>query len=1058
MRRNILQFLIVPLIVAIIFAAILHIAINRYFIHQAKDDIMNILLSNKGFHLYIQKVLHPAIFSAMDHGYVAKDFYNPQVLSSSYIVRTMHGLYNEERQKDGMRPIYYKMAANNPRNPVNKADEREAKLIKLFNENPSVKEYEEVVTVKGEKYLYYAIPFLKNEQRCMRCHGNPEDAPIGLRKLYPLEGGFHEKVGEIRAVESMRVPIEKEAYMAFMLTGSVGSGLFAIIVLFFFNTGLRQRVKEKTKSLETEILEKEKAKEDLKASEENFRTLFDKSADAIFIVGEKGEIIDVNEVVCIRYKYNKEELRSMHVTQIDSPEHAQYATERISKITEYGSYIFDTEHITKDGKVIPTEVNACYVRTQNRSFILSTCRDVTERKRSEEEENKNRTRLVSLVNILQYPWENMQSFLDYALSEAIKLTESKIGYIYHYDEDRRQFILNSWSKDVMKECSITKPETCYELDNTGIWGEAVRQRKEIIVNDFEAENSLKKGYPEGHVRLFKYMTVPVFNDNRIIAVVGVANKSNDYTQIDILQLQLLMDSVFKVIRQKKAEEALTEKDKQYRSMMENSPAVFYRFSTKRGGLFYSPKAAELFGCSIKTLYDNPMLWSESIHPDDKNIVIQAINDAEESKMFEVRYRLRNSNGDWRWVNDRSIVLKRSDDDLIIEGIVLDITEHKNLENQLRQSQKMEAIGTLAGGVAHDFNNILQAIIGFGTMAQKRIKDDEKARDFISEVLSSADRAAELTKSLLAFSRKQTISLKQVDLNSIVKKMHTMLVRVIGEDIELNSILLNDALPVLVDSSQIEQVLLNLATNARDAMADGGHLVIQTEEITVDKNYAEENLFESPGRYALLTVSDTGIGMDKKTKENIFEPFFTTKGIGKGTGLGLAMVYGIVKQHGGNIIVYSELGKGTTFKIYLPLANKPTETLVETDPAISFGKGEIILVAEDDERVRKIISLTLQEYGYKIIEAISGEDAVMKFLQNKDAIELLLLDVIMPIKNGKEAYEEISKHRSDIKTIFMSGYTDDIISRKGILKEGFEFISKPINPIILARKVREVLDK
>ncbi len=399
------------------------------------------------------------------------------------------------------------------------------------------------------------------------------------------------------------------------------------------------------------------------------------------------------------------------------------------------------------------------------------------------------------------------------------------------------------------------------------------------------------------------------------------------------------------------------------------------------------------------------------------------------------------------------------------GISHDITAgklaeetHRKLEEQLRQSQKMEAIGTLAGGVAHDFNNILMAIIGFGSMAQKRIKDDEKTRKYIDEILAGAERAAELTHSLLAFSRKQTIILKRVDVNEIVRKINKMLVRVIGEDIELQNVLINRELAVMADTGQIEQILLNLAANARDAMPDGGELTIETDIVNVDSSYAKDHLFEVAGMYAVLSVSDTGIGMDQKTRENIFEPFFTTKEVGKGTGLGLAMVYGMVKQHGGNINVYSEPGKGTTFRIYLPVITNEVEAEPDASLPAPLGGGETILLAEDDLQVREITGMYLREFGYKVIEAENGEEAAKRFFESKDTIAIVLLDVIMPVKNGKDAYEEIKKLNPDIKVIFMSGYTDEIISRKGILEKGFDFISKPINPETLMRKIRDVLER
>lgn len=393
---------------------------------------------------------------------------------------------------------------------------------------------------------------------------------------------------------------------------------------------------------------------------------------------------------------------------------------------------------------------------------------------------------------------------------------------------------------------------------------------------------------------------------------------------------------------------------------------------------------------------------------------------------------------------------------VIETLI-NITEVRKLEEQLRHAQKMEAIGTLAGGIAHDFNNILSVITGHGSLMELHLKAGDPSLPHLKEMLAASERAARLTRGLLAFSRKQVMDLKAVNVNTIIADFRKMLERIIGEDIELRVTAAPEELIVHADTGQIEQVLMNLATNARDAMPHGGSLLIELGSMTMDDHFINANGFGGPGKYAVISVTDTGTGMDEATRMRIFEPYFTTKDLGSGTGLGLSIAFGIVKQHKGFLKCQSEAGKGTTFKIYLPVAAAAVDqggAAAVTSPARG---AETILVAEDDPVVRNLTRLVLHEFGYFVIEAVDGEDAVSKFKDNQDRIQLLLLDVIMPKKNGKEVYEEIKAINPDIRTLFVSGYAMDLMQDKGVPADS-AFLQKPVSPRDLLIKIRDVLDR
>jgi two-component system NtrC family sensor kinase len=389
--------------------------------------------------------------------------------------------------------------------------------------------------------------------------------------------------------------------------------------------------------------------------------------------------------------------------------------------------------------------------------------------------------------------------------------------------------------------------------------------------------------------------------------------------------------------------------------------------------------------------------------------------------------------------------------------VTDVTEKAGLEQQLRQAQKMEAVGRLAGGIAHDFNNMLMAIVGYASLGRELAAEGSEQRYYGDQVLVAAEKATDLTRQILAFSRKQVMSPAPVDVNGIILGLGKIIGRLLGEDIEVSLNLTGAELVALADRAQIEQVLMNLATNARDAMPAGGRLVIGTQAVACDAQSAATHGLEQTGRHALITVSDTGSGIDEETRQRIFEPFFTTKELGKGTGLGLSIVYGIVKQHHGQISVYSEVGRGTTFRIYLPL----TESVAAEQPAGSApaapGGTETVLLAEDNEDVRGLASRVLGDAGYRVLAARDGAEAVRLFAEHEAAIDLCLLDVVMPRRSGREALEEIRKRRPLVRAIFMSGYAADILDDPAGVGRGVALLSKPLLPQELLRKVRETLD-
>ena len=510
-----------------------------------------------------------------------------------------------------------------------------------------------------------------------------------------------------------------------------------------------------------------------------------------------------------------------------------------------------------------------------------------------------------------------------------------------------------------------------------------------------------------------------------------------------------------------AEKARADAETKYRMLVEHVNAITYIADIGLNGKWFyiSPQVENILGFTPEEWLALSTNWDQLIHPDDLPVVIAAEEQSQNGYPFQAEFRVRRKDGREVWLSDTAVIVQGSDSHPVMEGIMVDITERKALETQLQQSRKMEAVGRLAGGIAHDFNNLLTIISGYTELAMSRQNLPSEAHADIERIENASGRAAALVRQLLAFSRKQVLQPKILDLNKIVLNLDSLLRRLMDERIEMVTRVKDDLGKVKADPAQVEQVIMNLVVNARDAMPEGGRLVVETCNTDLDANYALDHVPVKPGKYVMLAVSDTGVGMDRQTVAHIFEPFFTTKESGRGTGLGLSTVYGIVKQSGGYIWVYSEPGKGSTFKIYLPRVDEVSEgtSIAQAAPRSQRGT-ETILIVEDEEAVRELIQTVLTEKGFDVIVSLDPQHAEKIASEFAGEIHLLLTDMVMPGMSGRELAERISAKRRDIRVLFMSGYTDNVITSGGMLQEGLAFLQKPFSPAALVQKVREVLSQ
>jgi len=770
------------------------------------------------------------------------------------------------------------------------------------------------------------------------------------------------------------------------------------------------------RALEEKALREERARAEraLHESEAGFRLLFANNPLPMWVCdAESLRFLQVNDAGVAHYGYSQEEFHHMRFTDLlpvgDVPRLSRSFSEDQSAMRFAGPW----RHRLKDGQIIEVEVISHTLEFTGRRAVLTVAQDVTARKRAEEEN----ARLIAAIEqsaegvLITDPLGRIQ----YANPAFSKITgysrEEVIGEnprVLKSGQHGRPFYENLWKTILAGE----------------IWrGEIINRRK---------DGSL---YPE------EMSITPVRNDRGTITHF-----------ISIKQ---------DISARKRAEETLQRSEARHRELVENATYGIFRATLSGKFLDVNPALAHMLGYESKAeLVAKDLSTAVYRDPVVRARLIAQLRQSGRIDGVEAEWKRKDGSSILVRLSGRAVADERGHMEWI-EAIAEDVTELRAMEKHFRQVQKFEAIGQMAGGIAHDFNNVIGAILGWAELGQDQTPADSWLHSHFKKIHEQGERAASLTRQLLAFARRQILEPRDISLNHSVANLLSLLEKVIGSDIELKTVLASGLEAVRADPTQVEQVLMNLCLNARDAMPHGGRLVIETENVELDEDYCRLYSYTRPGRYARLSVTDTGEGMDAATREHIFEPFFTTKEMGKGTGLGLATVYGVVKQHGGIVHVYSEPGRGSTFHIYLPVSSGvPEKESRKEKPSAEPVRGgtETILVAEDHDGVREVARATLERLGYAVMLAADGEQALQMFQEHRDDIALAVLDVVLPKLGGREVYARMCAAKPDVPVLFTTGYSAEIATLSAMLEKGIVVLQKPYTSSHLGRKVREILDR
>jgi len=777
--------------------------------------------------------------------------------------------------------------------------------------------------------------------------------------------------------------------------------------------------------------------------------MFQASPDALSIADCDHRALWANEKFEIMFGHQVSEILGQPLENLVVPPDRLAESRWITEALVKGQPItLETQRLKKDGTFIDVAVSCAPLRIDGKiEAYYAGYHDISDRKRVEALSSA-----LYRVAEKSSSAHDLQQFFAAVHGVVDELMYARNFYIALYDPVT-EMLTFPYFVDEQDKTPLAKKLGKGLTDYLIRTGEPLLATPEVLQALEDRGDVLRNGS-----RSLDWMGVPLKVGNHTFGalVVQTYSKSIRYTDRDKEILTFVSRQLASAVEIKRNEQALRRSEARYRSLVQSSVYGIYRASLQGRFLDVNPALISMLGYA--SAEEVLLLDPEKdvfANPEEQSQLFEQFRNTGRLDGIEVKWKRKDGSTITVRISGRAVASEDEPAD-VLEAIAEDVTERRALEEQFRQAQKMEAVGRLAGGVAHDFNNLLMVVSGYAEVILSKLEIGHPLADKARAIQQAADRATTLTRQLLAFSRKQLLELKVVDVNAIVSDMERLLRPLIGENVELVAKLAPDAGYTRADAGQLEQVLMNLVVNAKDAMPEGGSLTIQTENVLIDDSSRRGQTFIRPGNYVMLSVSDTGMGMDRETQSRIFEPFFTTKEKGKGTGLGLSTVYGIVKQSGGYVMVHSELGRGSTFHIYLPQVEGLAEKQTAPAARAAAGGTETILLVEDEESVRQLVRDTLESKGYKVIDAENGEAGIRAAARHEGRIDLVITDVVMPGMGGREMAGEIVKTRPDAKVLYLSGYAEDAILSESGIENATAFLQKPFTLQNLSRKVREVL--